>query len=70
MRLLWPHQDANGKIKYPEMVKKSTHLFKGVWNGIDLGKAVESSFSEEKIKVLRRDWIVRSGNAYNDKDAL
>jgi len=45
------------------MAKKSTHLLEG--SGSEPGKAIESSSSAEEKKLVRRDWDVRSGYAYN-----
>lgn len=60
-----PEGFVNGKIKYPEMAKKSAHLFEGTGYSIEPGKAVESSSSVKGEDSRRRDWNVRSRHAYN-----
>ena len=57
---------ANGKVKYPGMAEKMTHLFHGIRCVI----AIESSSSIKEEIFFRRGWDVRSGHAYNHKDTF
>ena len=57
---------ANGRIKYPKMAEKMTHLFHGIRCGI----AIESSSSIKEELFSSRSWNVRSGHAYNHKDTF
>jgi TolB-like protein len=57
---------ANGKVKYPEMAEKMTHLI----HGIKCCNAIESSSSIKEELFLRRGWDVRSGHAYNHKNTF